>query len=541
MCTHWVAVPFWDEWDTPGAQLASYYRGSLSLAELFSQHNEHRLFFPRLIWLPLAILGGWDVRYEMLLTFGFACLGALGLWKLLQFSGGPATARVAVFGLMSLLLFSPREYETFLVGAQGQTFVPTFALVFALLTNLSGRSLAAKTIVNAFLAIVATYSFGNGMLIWPFAFPIETRMATDVPKNQSRAKIAWRILYLAAGALSIALYFVSYRHPALSPPMVSPLAQSSAFARFVLVWIGALFSVKAPAVLGALFLILFAGLTTAALRQIRRTGDWRPHYPWVALGAYALVSAGLAAVARLGFPYSMADDSRYTVFSTFFYIAMAGLAFSVCNRMNARLAGARIAGAVLSLAILALWLITLRGERQFLRADRVLRKHNELVVQWSEAIPRNPEIALLSPYPLGETVATIRAISAGGALRPRLVSARLARQVNELPRAVDASAGTLEQAVIDANGRLSINGSAKIPNQNLPADCVILGFEKVNGTWEPFYVFETGKKPQGMGFSRNLDAKSLPTNAVKMRACAVDLRNEQVFPLAGEFTLPARR
>src|SRR5689334_14571778 len=86
MCTYWVAVPFWDEWETPGAQLAHYCRGSLDWADLFGQHNEHRLFFPRLIWLPLAILAGWDVRYEMILTFALVCFGAMGLSKLLQLS-----------------------------------------------------------------------------------------------------------------------------------------------------------------------------------------------------------------------------------------------------------------------------------------------------------------------------------------------------------------------------------------------------------------------------------------------------------------------
>lgn len=553
MLTHWVAVPFWDEWDTPGAQLASYYRGTLSLAELFSQHNEHRLFFPRLIWLPLAILGGWDVRFEMLLTFGFVCLGALGLWKLLQFSGAPATARAAVFGLIVFLLFSPREYETFLVGAQGQTFVPTFALVFALLINLSGRSLAAKTLINGLFAIVATYSFGNGILVWLFAFPIETRKPTGFPDKQWQTRIAWRILYLAAGALSIALYFVSYRHPALSPPIVSPLAQSPAFARFVLVWIGSLFSVKAPAVLGAILLLLFAGLTTAAWRQARRTGDWKPHYPWLALGAYTLISASIAAVARLGFPWSMAGDSRYTTFSSFFYIALAGLAFSIGSRMTARVSGARLAGAFLSLAILGLWLMTWRAERQFLRTDRVLRKHNALIVQWSDAIPRNPEIALLSPYPTAETLETIRAIAGGSALRPRLVSASLARKVNQLPAAPDAAAGALEQAFIGANGRLSCSGWAIIPDQNRPADCVVLGFEKPDGAWEPFSVFETGSKRedivarsgfvslQGAGFSRSIEAKGLPRTAARLRVCAIDLSNERVFPLAGEITLPAPR
>ena len=53
---------------------------------------------------------------------------------------------------MNLILFSPRQYETFLVGAQGQTFVPTFMLVLALIVNLSGKSLPTKTLVNAALA-----------------------------------------------------------------------------------------------------------------------------------------------------------------------------------------------------------------------------------------------------------------------------------------------------------------------------------------------------------------------------------------------------
>src|SRR5947207_3708516 len=184
MWTHWVAVPFWDEWDTPGKQLASYYRGTLSLAELFSQHNEHRLLFPRLVWLPIAILtGAWDVRHEMVLTFCFVCAGSVSLYRLLRFSGGPSGGRILIFGLMNLLLFSPRQYETFLVGAQGQTFVPTFSLLCALLTNLSRASLRMKTIVNGALALIATYSFGNGMLVWVLAFPLVTGTGDDLPRD----------------------------------------------------------------------------------------------------------------------------------------------------------------------------------------------------------------------------------------------------------------------------------------------------------------------------------------------------------------------
>ncbi len=48
--TNWVPLPFWDEWHTPGSQFESWYRGTLTLKEMFSQHNESRNFFPRLLY-----------------------------------------------------------------------------------------------------------------------------------------------------------------------------------------------------------------------------------------------------------------------------------------------------------------------------------------------------------------------------------------------------------------------------------------------------------------------------------------------------------
>jgi len=555
MWTHWVPVPFWDEWDAPGGQLASYYRGTLDFAELFSQHNEHRLLFPRLVWLPMAILAGWDVRHEMVLTFCFACLGCVGLYKVLGFSGGSAAGRALIFGLMNLLLFSPRQYETFLVGAQGQTFVPTFALVFALLMNLSQSSLSTKTIVNAALAFVSTYSFGNGMLLWLLAFPVDARSAADLPKDRPNKRIFWRAAYLLTAAASVASYFISYQHPPLSPHVVSPIAQLPAFVGFVVVWIGSLFSVSAPAIYGSVVLLFFIGLTVAAVRQMRRTGAWQPYYPWLVLACYTLASSCVAAVARLGFDHSMAGDSRYTAFSAFFYIALLGLGFSVCAQTEARWLTKRIAFpiAVASLLlVLTLWVVTFQTERRWLRSDHRARQHTLLMVRWSDAIPQNPEMALSSPYSPQETLATIRTIAARDALRPRLVSSALANAVKEPPDAINPSAGTLEQATLDGSGRIFCKGWALVPDQNRPADCVVLGFETDNGRWQPFCVLETGEQRPDViqksgnaslartGFFRTVDARTLPRSGT-MRAWAIDLRNERAFPMAGAVSLQPQR
>jgi hypothetical protein len=554
MWTHWVPVPFWDEWDTPGGQLASYYRGTLTFAELCSQHNEHRLLFPRLIWLPLAIVAGWDVRHGMVLTFCFVCLGSAGIYQLLRSSNGSALGRAFAFGLMNLVLFSPRQYETFLVGTQGQTFVPTFMLVLALLVNLSGKSLRTKTIVNAALAHVSTYSFGNGMLVWVLAFPLETRSA-ELPASRSGQRILWRVVYILMAGLSIASYFISYRHPSTTPPVVSPMAQLPAFLRFVLVWIGSLFSVETPAICGAVVLFVFGVLVAAAIWQMRRTGIWRSHYPWLILGCYSVISGCVTAMARLGFDYSMAGDARYAAFSAFLYIAILGLGFSVYSETKPRALTSRIAlpAALVSFVlILTLWAITFKKERRLLRTLTPAWKHSLLVVRWSAAIPQNPEIALSSPYPLRETVDTIRTLAEHDALRPRLVSQKLASAINERPDTDAASAGALDGARIETTGHLAFQGWARVPDQDRAADCVVLGFETAEGAWKPFCVVETGgKRPDvarlyGLGavaragFSGRVDATSLPRGDVTLKAWAIDLQNERAFPVSGEAKLQLR-
>jgi hypothetical protein len=550
---HWVPVPFWDEWETPGGQIASYFRGTLTFAELCSQHNEHRLLFPRLIWLPLAILAGWDVRHGMVLTFCFVCLGSAGLYQLLRSSSGSALGRVFTFALMNLVLFSPRQYETFLVGAQGQTFVPTFMLLLALIVNLSGKSLRTKALLNAAAAHVSTYSFGNGMLAWLLAFPLETRSAKLA--SSLRQRILWRAAYVFMAGLSIASYFISYRHPAIAPPVVSPLMQLPAFVRFVLVWIGSLFSVERPAFAGAVVLLVFGGLAALAIRQIRSTGAWRAHYPWLVLGCYTVVSGCVAAMARLGFDYSMAGEARYTAFSAFLYIATLGLGFSVYSEAKSRALTSRIGVslAAVSLAlILPLWAITFKNERRLLRTLKPAWEHSLLVVRWSAAIPQNPELALLSPYPLQETIGTIQTLAEHDALRPGLVSQKLAGAIREPPETSAPTAGRLDGASIDATSHLIFQGWARLPDQDRPADCVVLGFVTSEGAWKPFCVVETGwKRPDlaGLsgsgalaraGFFGKIDATSLPRGEITLKACAIDLQNERAFPIAGEAKLQSR-
>jgi hypothetical protein len=550
MCTHWVPVPYWDEWDSPGKQLAAFYRGDLSFANLFSQHNESRSFFPRLVYLALYLTAGWDVRCGMVATFVLACAGSAGLYAVARRTNPSRGAALLMFAVMNFLLFSPRQYENFLYAIMGEVFTPPCALILAILVNLSNLPFKWKALVNAALAVISMYTFANGMLLWVLAFPLGITSA--LPTEEARSRRFWRMAYAFIGALSIFCYFISYHHPPLSPPFVSPLERLPALLHFFLYWIGSLFRVGDPALCGAVVVLLFGGLAAVAISQGRRTGEWRAHYPWLILGCYPLISGGIVAMGRLGFGYFMAGDVRYAVSTAFFYIAVVGLGFSVYAQAKRRPLTSRIAfsvAIVFLVTLFSLWAITFKKERRFLPILTAVRQHSLLVLRWSEAIPQNPEIALLSPYPLSDVVAIIRILAEHDALRPRLVSQKLAAAVSARPNTAAASAGTLEAAKFAA-GELSVHGWARVPDQDRPADCVVLGFE-ADGKWKPFCVVETGgNRPDAQqlgsaalkraGFSGGIRSANFPRGETILKAWAIDLQNQRAFPIAGELSVQNR-
>jgi hypothetical protein len=550
MCTHWVPVPYWDEWDSPGKQLAAFYRGDLCFADLFSQHNESRSFFPRLVYFALYLTAGWDVRCGMVATLVLACAGSAGLYAVCRRTNRSRGAVLLMFAVMNFLLFSPRQYENFLYAIMGEVFTPPCALILAILVNLSNLSLKWKALVNAALALISTYTFANGMLLWALAFPLG--ITSGLRPEEARSRRFWRMVYALIGAASVGCYFFTYRHPPLSPPFVSPLERLPALLHFFLYWIGSLFRAGDPALCGAVVVLLFGGLAAVAISQGRRTGEWRAHYPWLILGCYPLISGGIVAMGRLGFGYFMAGDVRYAVTTAFFYIAVVGLGFSVYAQAKRRPLKSRIAfpAAIVLLGILvSLWAITFKKERRFLPTFTAVRQHSLLVLRWSEAIPQNPEIALLSPYPLANVVAITRILAEHDALRPHLVGQKLAAAVNAQPDTKDASAGTLEAAKFDA-GELSFHGWARVADQDRPADCVVLGFE-ADGEWKPFCVVETGgNRPDAQqlgsaalkraGFSGGIRPANFPRGETILKAWAIDLRNQRAFPIAGEASVQNR-
>lgn len=539
MRTHWVAVPWWDEWLTPGETLTSYYRGTLTFADLWSQHNESRKLVPRLVYLALYLPRGWDVRYGMVLGFAWVCVGSAGLyWVLLQ----SVSRSVACGGfiLMNLLLFSPRQYENFLYSLEGENFTPAFALIFALGCNLRAKSFRTKAVINSFLALLSTYTFANGMLVWLLAFPVQWKGTPAIESTACRR--LWRIAYSLAALVSIGAYFVGYQHPAEAPPFATSISTLWDLLHYLLIWLGSLFVTPVPATVGVCILGTFACLAAMTISRARRTGSWRVPYPWLILGSYVLVSGLVTASGRVGFGLTAAPSVRYAVFTVFFYVAVIGLLCGIYQ--DARRFIYKRSMVVGSAALLlVLWAFTLLQEIPLLAENTAAREHLRLITRWSLAIPANPDLRLLSPY--RETLERIRILAAHDALRPRLIDAKLAQAVALASAPTSKEAGYLDQVVFDSPDRLLAQGWAQIPGRDTAADCVVLGYRDEFGSWNLFGVTETGGRRSDVaaalripglvsaGFNRFFAIDNFSSGSVTFEARAVDLKHKRVFPMSG--------
>ena len=326
--TNWLPIPYWDEWATPGSQFESWCRGTLRLQEMFSQHNESRNFFPRLLYFTLLHFGGWDVRKEMRVVFFLVCGLCLLLLHLLRRTPG-ATPVATLIGwvAMTFVCFAPVQIENFLYGIELETLFPGTALLAAASINLSRISFRAKTLLNLLLAFVANYTFANGMLLWILAWPLPS-------PNESasqRHRHFWSALYAVAGVISIGVYFIGYHRPSYHPPLASISTRLLELLHYFVLWEGNYFSSNLirPFALGVIaFGFLLAGVSFAG-RAIYQGRDWRTFYPWLLLAVYACVSGAVAAVGRLGFGLEQALSDRYAAFTLFFYLAIIGLCFAI--------------------------------------------------------------------------------------------------------------------------------------------------------------------------------------------------------------------
>jgi hypothetical protein len=171
-CVAYSRIPYWDMW----AVIHYLVRPDRPLAAwLWAQHNEHRIVTAKLLFaIDFRLFQGTE---KFLLASGFVLLFAhlaLLSWAMRAFGELRGAAWRTAAGLTAFCLFCPSQWENFTTGFQVCFFLLLFLVTVGCIAALShsvsggsgGRSLAFLLLAIA-AGVAATFSLGNGLLIWP--------------------------------------------------------------------------------------------------------------------------------------------------------------------------------------------------------------------------------------------------------------------------------------------------------------------------------------------------------------------------------------
>jgi hypothetical protein len=312
-------IPFWDEWDATFPVAIAARDGTLTFDQLIAQHNEHRLFFTRVVAAVNSRLFAWNLRAEMLVAFLLVSATFVLLLLLLRRDEPDGWLLMAI--PFSLILYSPMQVENWLLGIQTLLFFSVFFLFAMLCVFQLSEPGALPTAGAALLALCATYSYALGLLAWPLGLLAMLLLGYRKP--------GYYVVWLGLAAVSLGFFFHGYRFfvTASSSP---PLAE---LAHYVLIFLANPFvspHLGLP-VTSAIFCLLPAAgvllLAANALAIWQRDHNHASRLAaWLTISGIGLGGGIMAAVGRAQLGLSQAQSSRYVPVGSLFWLGVLALA-----------------------------------------------------------------------------------------------------------------------------------------------------------------------------------------------------------------------
>ncbi len=543
-----VDVPLMDEWDTPLRLYVDVIEsGHLDFYDhLFSQHNESRDVFPRLIFFVIGFAVGWHGPIFMVMSWACVLLTLLLLLNLLSGHGGTSPSVFLYSGaLISALLFSIAQWQNQLWGIQLIMFIPSLCLASCLWIQSMRTSFRVTVWACALLSVIATFSYANGMVCWLLGFPFLTVWMTNwksVSRRERNQRIVSIVLYLILATLTLSFYFWDYHKPLNTPSFSFVLEYPVLALQYFVTWIGAPFVPEGQTLLAMVLGSLVALLVTVSSGMVyiarKHSGDvLKDSYPWICLMAYGIVTGLTTIAGRGGWGPESAVVPRYSTFSLWVTIGLVGLLTVILQdkKIQFRLvppAMIRLGIVMVSLLTLSSWV---HGFADMQMANRQARQ-NLLTLRLLHVAPSNPLLLRLYPN-LAQIHERAAVLLEHDILSIELIGRWLSQKLHK----PDGEIGGIFTLIGENEKVTEITGWAVFPEPEVSVDCVILARRNESENLDVVTGFVTEGRSsdvapdQGGSSLRRVefkDALQLPlTDKQHFTMFAVDLKDQRVYEL----------
>ncbi|HOK08249.1 MAG TPA: hypothetical protein PLT82_08520 [Candidatus Hydrogenedens sp.] len=362
--------PYWDE-ILYLSLFDKLNQGTLKFWELFAQQNDHRPFLPRIITLFLAKITSWNELSILYFNVFLVILSFLILFYIIilpqkqgiHYNGednrkpGDFSRLLQVFSasLISLLMFSWVQMENWVWGLQLMMFLTNF-LYICLLSILTIYKLNLLTLcISIIIAIFASFSFANGLLIWVTALPLLIYKYFNQEKKNPFLILIW----ILSGVGVLAFYFSNYHRPGITSieKQVSVLERCLYFILYIgspisglffippwhginmvkvnigsylfgiaglLLWMFLFFKIRKTIIIRKRFCIFENNIQKLMTKQELKQ-NIEEYFFWKSLALFSILSGVLLAFGRSGLGLGQALSSRYITTNMLFWCSILGM------------------------------------------------------------------------------------------------------------------------------------------------------------------------------------------------------------------------
>ena len=343
-----VDIPWIDQWVFVPL-LEKFYQGHVTFYDLWQQHNEHRIFFPRIVFLVLARLTHWNIRYELAanVTTAIAILMVVAYQVMKTARAMGSRYLVWTVPLISLIVFTLAQYENWLWGWELQIFMNLLAVVAGIALMTSRPFKWSRLAFSMLLGIVATYSFANGIIYWPLGLLLLMFAGPESRKSKVTALSVWAVV----GFLTLISYLYRYHS---SGDLLLIFRKPFAYIEYVLLYLGGPCAVSGSTSLALLSGAMGLILAVIGIGLLLRRYEVRLHLlsPYIGLASYAVGSALLTGLGRIAIGSEQALATRYIAISSLLWIANIVFLCMLAERMGNKRWSSLPAAGILIIAIL---------------------------------------------------------------------------------------------------------------------------------------------------------------------------------------------
>jgi len=563
-----VNVPYYDQWDCEGKLFKKFWEHQLTWGDFWEQHNEHRMFFPKLIYLALAYVTHWNVIAELVLTWLCVCIVSFAVYRMYRSAEGPISAgKMVPFIAANILIFTPGCEETWLWGVSVANMMPMACIFGGMAIACSNLRVNLRWGLCFVLAIMATFSTASGLLCWILCAPLLFVRRNSCVLERQHEPVAgspfrlWHMVTWGCGfVITSAIYFYHYARPAPHPPPSDSLKHPIELLLFLFLYQGNAFSFTSATIDHFLAARIVGGVMLALmmLLSVYVAIRWRDRLVrdtaliWLMVGAYSILNGILIALSRIGISPVAAIWSRYVSYSVFLPVSLIFLVPVVVRNISRHMRpaiGMVLMRTAFGLLTAVMLLQTLKFRDNVVAFDEIRvamaeRKASLLFIDLVrfDSTPGKAwrEQTLDEIRPLAD------ALNAHGWINPPLVRRPRMQDLEDSTVTNSQSYGKIERVGYVGDGKIGVTGWAYDPRQRSLADAIVVSWEKPGGDAVPFAVAQMGIERSSeaedsalrdAGWQLGFPSDLLPAETLNLRAWCLDTRTGKAVALPSLYQL----